>query len=438
MRRERSTKLFAQAQKLIVGGVNSPVRAFRSVGGEPIFISRGLGPHVFDVDGNRYIDYVSSYGPLILGHAPPEVIDSIVEAARGGTSFGAPTAREVRLAERVNQAVPSMQKMRFTSSGTEATMSAVRLCRGATGRQKLLKFSGGYHGHADPFLTDAGSGVATLGIPGSAGVPTATAADTLTVPYNDLQAVEAVLRQSGDVAAIIVEPVACNMGLVRPSPEFLPGLRTLCDQAGALLIFDEVITGFRVGLGGAQGLYNVQPDITTFGKIIGGGLPVGAYGGRADIMDHVAPLGPVYQAGTLSGNPLAMAAGIATLERLMQPDFYSKLEAQAAGFERGMQKILRRHGQPFLFDRVGSIFYLYFKAGATQAPRNYAEIKQADPAAYAKFFHALLHNGVAMAPSSFEVGFISAAHSQSHLDATLSLIDQILSGEMGAAASAQI
>ncbi len=427
MRKERSKKLFAQALSLIPGGVNSPVRAFGSVGGEPIFINRAQGPYIYDVDGNRYIDYVGSYGPLILGHAPADVLEALIMAARQGVTFGAPTPREVGLAERINTAIPSIEKVRFTSSGTEATMSAVRLCRGATGRNRIIKFSGGYHGHADIFLTDAGSGVATLGIPGSAGVPPNAAADTLTVPYNDLDAVEAVMRKTSDgIAAIIVEPIACNMGMVRPNSDFLPGLRQLCDKHGALLIFDEVITGFRVGLGGAQQHFGVRPDITTLGKIIGGGLPVGAYGGRADLMNLIAPLGPVYQAGTLSGNPLAMAAGIATLDRLMQPSFYSTLERHAALFEKGMQDILQRRERPFLFDRVGSIFYLYFKPHAEHAPRHYAEVKQADPAAYASFFHELLSHGVNIAPSSFEVGFISSAHTQSHLEATLSLIDQTL------------
>ncbi|RYF02682.1 MAG: aminotransferase class III-fold pyridoxal phosphate-dependent enzyme, partial [Deltaproteobacteria bacterium] len=334
---------------------------------------------IVDADGNRYLDYVGSYGPLILGHAPAPVIEAVQKAAQDGTTFGAPTAREVALAEQLQACVPSIEKVRFTSSGTEATMSAVRVCRGATGRPKIIKFSGGYHGHSDAFLTDAGSGVATLGLPGSAGVPPGTAADTLTVPYNDLQAVEALFVQAPQaIAAIIVEPIACNMGLVQPDPGFLAGLRRLCDAHGALLIFDEVITGFRVALGGAQALYGVHPDLTTFGKIIGGGLPVGAYGGRASLMDQVAPLGPVYQAGTLSGNPLAMAAGLATLEVLRQPHFYSDLDKQVGRFAEAMQRLVQRNGHPCFFDRVGSIFYLHFRRGSTTAPRNYADIKQGD------------------------------------------------------------
>jgi glutamate-1-semialdehyde 2,1-aminomutase len=436
LRRERSEKLFAQSQLRIPGGVNSPVRAFRSVGGSPFFVSRAAGAFIHDVDGNRYIDYVCSYGPLILGHAAPEVIARIQEAAAQGTSFGAPTGRELQLAEHVHRAVPSVEKIRFTSSGTEATMSALRLSRGATGRTKLIKFSGGYHGHADPFLTDAGSGVATLGIPGSAGVPAAVAADVLTVPYNDLAAVEACFTQyarppeaqdaAAGIAAIMVEPVACNMGMVLPNPDFLPGLRRLCDAHGALLIFDEVITGFRVGFGGAQGHYGVVPDLTTFGKIIGGGLPVGAYGGRQDLMDQVAPCGPVYQAGTLSGNPLAMAAGIATLEQLGQGDFYTRLEKKAAGFAANLQAVLARHGDPFVCCRIGSIVYFYFrKKGGL--PQNYADIQQGDKAAYARFFQQMLSKGVYMAPSSFEVGFISAAHSVEDLETTVERIDQVLS-----------
>ena len=427
MRQDRSNKLWEKAIGLIPGGVNSPVRAFGSVGGKPLFIARANGPYIIDADGNRYLDYVGSYGPLILGHAPAAVVDAVTQAAREGTSFGTPTAREVTLAERVVQAVPSLEQVRFTSSGTEATMSAVRLCRGATGRSKIVKFAGGYHGHADPFLTDAGSGVATLGIPGSAGVPQNTAADSLTVPYNDVAAVQALFEQAPqDIAAIIVEPIACNMGLVKPQAAFLPALRHLCDRYGALLIFDEVITGFRVALGGAQALYNIRPDITTFGKIIGGGLPVGAYGGRAELMRQVAPLGPVYQAGTLSGNPLAMAAGAATLETLCQPNFYTALEALAARFEAAMQRVLSKTGHPCRFDRVGSIFYLHFKAQAATPPQNYHDIKQGNSERYARFFHYLLAHGVNFAPSAFEVGFLSAAHGWGHLEATLSVIERAL------------
>ncbi|MBI5511201.1 MAG: glutamate-1-semialdehyde 2,1-aminomutase [Deltaproteobacteria bacterium] len=427
MRRERSTKLFERAVKLIPGGVNSPVRAFKAVGGNPIFISRGEGPFIHDADGNRYIDYVCSWGPLILGHAPAAVLDAIGRAAKDGTSFGWATAREVELAERVANAVPSVERVRFVNSGTEATMSALRLARGFTGRDRVLKFSGCYHGHADAFLSEAGSGVATLGIPGSAGVPVGAAKDTLTAPYNDLeQTRELFATVGGEIAAVIVEPVACNMGLVPPQDGFLPGLRELCDAHGALLIFDEVITGFRLGLAGAQGYYKVRPDLSTFGKVIGGGLPVGAYGGRADIMEKVAPLGPVYQAGTLSGNPLAMAAGLATLEALSRPSFYDDLERVSAALATGLSEVLGKHDHIARFDRVASIFYLWFKANADHPARDYAEIKTADAGLYGKFFNALLQQGVALAPSAFEVGFVSSSHQQTHVDATLTAVDRAL------------
>ena len=417
---QRSQKLFERALARIPGGVNSPVRAFGAVGGEPPFIARGDGPYVHDVDGKRYIDWVGSWGPLILGHAYPAVVEAIVRAAHDGTSFGAATAREVELAERVAACVPSIEKIRFVNSGTEATMSALRLARAFTQRDQLLKFSGCYHGHGDAFLAEAGSGVATLGLPGSAGVTAGAARDTLTVPYNDLNAVEATLRQR-QVAAVIVEPAACNMGLVLPQSGFLAGLRALCSAHGTLLIFDEVITGFRVGLGGAQALCDVTPDLTTFGKIIGGGLPVGAYGGRAEIMDHVAPLGPVYQAGTLSGNPLAMAAGLATLEALQKPGVYETLEQRGVALQRGLQTVVGGRAQVI---RLGSIFYLWFGQG--EAPRNYAEIKKADTAQFAAFFRRLLELGVYIAPSAFEVGFVSLAHTQEHIDATCGAVEQAL------------
>lgn len=426
-RRERSKQWYKRATAVTPGGVNSPVRAFRSVGEEPLFIKQGEGPYVTDVDGNRYIDFVGSWGPLILGHAHPNVVDAIIQTARGGTSFGATTPREVELAERVTKLVPSVEQVRFVNSGTEATMSALRLARGITKRDRVIKFSGGYHGHADAFLTDAGSGIATLGIPDSAGVPTGAAQDSITVPYNDLNAVSDVLTKMGDtVAAIIVEPIACNMGMVQPAPGFLQGLRDLCDKHGALLIFDEVITGFRVARGGAQELYGVLPDLTTFGKIIGGGLPVGAYGGRAAHMSHIAPMGPVYQAGTLSGNPLAMAAGIATLDILSQPGFYENLETKSAAFAAQMSSTFAKHGHPALFCRVGSIFYSWFKAGETQPPQNYAEIKTADAQVFATFFRTLLGQGIYIAPSAFEVGFVSAAHEKMHLDSTVTAVDRTL------------
>jgi glutamate-1-semialdehyde 2,1-aminomutase len=418
MKHERSKKLYERAEKLIPGGVNSPVRAMRAVGGEPVFMARGEGAFIYDVDGNRYVDYVCSWGPLIHGHAPKNVVDEITRVAKDGTSFGWATGREVELAERVKNAVPSIEKVRFVNSGTEATMSALRLARGFTGRDRLIKLAGCYHGHADAFLSEsAGSGVATLGIPGSAGVPQGAAADTVTVPYNDLDAVAAAFDQhAGKVAALILEPVAANMGLVLPAAGYLQGLRTLCDKHGALLIFDEVITGFRLGLGGAQGKFGVRPDLTTFGKIIGGGLPVGAYGGRADVMAKVAPLGPVYQAGTLSGNPLAMAAGAATLEALVQPGLYEQLEARSARLVKGLNGVF---GDDALAYHVGSIWGVFWKAGQKTPPRNYDEIKTGDTQRFARFFRALLAEGVAIAPSAFEVGFVSTAHQETHIDATI-------------------
>ena len=428
MKHDRSKKLFERAAQLIPGGVSSPVRAFKAVGGEPVFMVRGEGPFIYDVDGNRYIDYVCSWGPLILGHAPAPVLEAIERAARDGTSFGWATAREVELAERVTGAVPSIEMVRFVNSGTEATMSALRLARGFTGRDRVLKFAGCYHGHADAFLSEsAGSGLATLGIPGSAGVPEGAAKDTVTVPYNDLEAVEAAFKGSkGKIAAVILEPIAANMGLVPPAPEFLQGLRSLCDEHGALLIFDEVITGFRVGLGGAQGLFGVRPDLTTFGKIIGGGLPVGAYGGRRDVMSKVAPLGPVYQAGTLSGNPLAMAAGIAVLDVLAKPGFYEPLEVETRALVEGLNQAFGGAGKIGLAYHVGSIFGLWLKSGAAKPPRDYAEIKTADTQRFAKVFRALLEEGVALAPSAFEVGFVSAAHQRQHVDATITAVKRAL------------
>ncbi len=428
MRRERSKKLFERATELIPGGVNSPVRALRAVGGEPVFMVRGEGPFLHDADGNRYVDYVCSWGPLILGHAPANVVEEVIRAAKDGTSFGWATAREVELAERVCKAVPSVERVRFVNSGTEATMSALRLARGFTKRDKVLKFAGCYHGHADAFLSEsAGSGLATLGIPGSAGVPKGAAADTITVAYNDLDAAADVMKSAGDdIAAVILEPVAANMGLVPPQPGFLEGVRTLCDKNGALLIFDEVITGFRLGLGGAQGYFGVRPDLSTFGKVIGGGLPVGAYGGRKDIMDLVAPLGPVYQAGTLSGNPLAMAAGNATLDTLAQPSVYEQLDASTEALTTGIAEALARHGGCGHTYRVGSIFGIYWLAGADKPPRNYDEVKRADTALFGRLFRHLLDQGVAIAPSAFEVGFVSLAHDRTHIGATITAFDRAL------------
>jgi glutamate-1-semialdehyde 2,1-aminomutase len=428
MKHDRSKKLYERAVQLIPGGVSSPVRAFKAVGGDPLFMARGDGPFIYDADGNRYIDYVCSWGPLILGHAPAVVLEAVARAAKDGTSFGWATAREVELAERVIKAVPSVEKVRFVNSGTEATMSALRLARGFTGRDRVIKLAGCYHGHADAFLSEsAGSGVATLGIPGSAGVPAGAAGDTLTLPYNDLDRIESALESAGNtIAAIILEPMAANMGLVPAVPGFLAGLRQLCDQHGCLLIFDEVITGFRLGLSGAQGFFGVKPDLTTFGKIIGGGLPVGAYGGRRDIMDKVAPVGPVYQAGTLSGNPLAMAAGVAVLDAIARPDFYDQLEAQTAALVQGLNETFAASGKPALAYHLGSVFGVWFKAGAKEPPRDYDEVKTADTARFAGFFRALLEEGVALAPSAFEVGFVSAAHQRQHIDATVTAVKRAL------------
>ncbi len=427
MKHERSKKLFERAEKLIPGGVNSPVRAMRAVGGEPIFMTRGEGPHIFDADGNRYIDYVCSWGPLILGHAPKAVVEEIAKVAKDGTSFGWATAREVELAERVSRAVPSVERIRFVNSGTEATMSALRLARGFTARDRVIKLAGCYHGHADAFLSEsAGSGLATLGIPGSAGVPAGAAGDTITVRYNDLEAVDAAFaKHPGSVAALIVEPVAANMGLVPPRPGYLAGLRELCTKHGALLIFDEVITGFRLGLAGAQGHYGVTPDLTTFGKVIGGGLPVGAYGGRAEIMGKVAPLGPVYQAGTLSGNPLAMAAGNAVLEALAHPGVYEQLEKRTTKLVAGLDRALKQKNLGCAY-HVGSIFGLWLKPGAGAPPRDYDEIKTADTNLFGRLFRGLVEQGVVLAPSAFEVGFVSLAHEDSHLDATITAVERAL------------
>ena len=404
-----SERLFAEAQQLIPGGVNSPVRAFRSVGGTPRFIDRAEGPYLFDADGNRYTDYVLSWGPLIHGHAPAAVVAAIRAQAAYGTSFGAPTELELTLARLINSAMPALQMLRFVNSGTEATMSALRLARAFTGRSKLIKFEGGYHGHADLLLAQAGSGLATLGLPDSVGVPPATVADTLTAPYNDLEALARLFEANpNQIAAVIVEPVAGNMGVVPPRDGYLHGIRALTREHRALLIFDEVITGFRVGPGGAQALYGVEPDLTCLGKIIGGGLPVGAYGGRRDIMQMGAPSGPVYQAGTLSGNPLAMAAGIATLNSLKEPGIYGALDRLADALCEGIASAARAARVPIRQNRVGSMFTTFF----TDTPvENYASAKTSDTARYGRAFHALLERGVYIAPSQFEAGFVSTAHS---------------------------
>jgi glutamate-1-semialdehyde 2,1-aminomutase len=413
----QSEELFARALRLIPGGVNSPVRAFKAVGGTPIFFRKAQGSRFWDADGRVFIDFVGSWGPLILGHAPAAVVDAVVEAAHRGTSYGAPCAAEVELADRVVRHVPSIQKVRFVSSGTEATMSALRLARGFTGRQKILKFEGCYHGHADALLVAAGSGLATLGIPGSAGVAAATVADTLVAPYNDIGAVERVLEQHGkDLAAIIVEPVAGNMGCVPPRPGYLAALRELTRDAGALLVFDEVITGFRLGLGGAQALFGIMPDLTCLGKVLGGGLPVGAYGGRVDIMDLVAPSGPVYQAGTLSGNPLAMAAGCATLDALTRPGTYERLEALGARLEEGLRAARLEGDVKATVNRVGSMVTLFFTAGPVT---DYESAKKSDTALFARFFHALLGAGIYFPPGQYEAAFVSLAHNEADVDAAV-------------------
>jgi glutamate-1-semialdehyde 2,1-aminomutase len=410
-----SERLFEAASRTIPGGVNSPVRAFRGVGGQPFFVARAAGARLHDVDGRAYLDFVGSWGPLILGHAAPAVVEAVQAAAAGGTSYGAPTPGEVELAAAISSAVPSMEMVRLVSSGTEAAMSAIRVARGATGRDLLVKFDGGYHGHADSLLVRAGSGGATLGLPDSAGVPAALAALTATVAFNDLDAVRELFRRRGDeIAAVIVEPVAGNMGVVPPAPGFLEGLRAVTAAHGALLVFDEVITGFRVAHGGAQARYGVRPDLTCLGKIIGGGLPVGAYGGSRAVMSRVAPLGPVYQAGTLSGNPLAVAAGLATLRALGDAAVYPRLEALGAALEGGLRAAAEKAGVPLTVNRVGSMLTAFFCPGPVV---DYAGARAADTARYARFFHAMLARGVYLAPSQFEAAFVSLAHTEGDLAA---------------------
>ncbi len=423
MKTEHSSALYQQARQLMPGGVNSPVRAFRGVGGDPLFIARGEGPYLFDADGNRYVDYVMSWGPLILGHAHPAVVEAIQQQAVYGTSYGAPTELEIDLARLVIDLIPSVEMVRFVNSGTEATMSALRLARAYTGRNKIVKFEGCYHGHADMLLVQAGSGVATLGLPDSPGVPPGATQDTLSAPYNNLDAAHALFeRFPGEIAAVIVEPVAGNMGVVLPMDGFLQGLRDLTRQYGALLIFDEVMTGFRVALGGAQEKYAVMPDLTAFGKVIGGGLPVGAYGGPKTIMEHVAPAGSMYQAGTLSGNPLAMAAGLATLRTLTQPGLFDRVIEVAATVRAALEHHAAAAGIPLQTAQAGTMFGLFFN---NQPVTNYAEVKTSDAARYAKFFHALLEQGVYFAPSAFEAAFASSAHEGAALDQTLSALEKV-------------
>jgi glutamate-1-semialdehyde 2,1-aminomutase len=408
-----SQRLFVAAEQVIPGGVNSPVRAFRGVGGQPFFVARAAGPRLWDVDGRSYLDFVGSWGPLILGHAPAVVVEAISEAAAKGTSYGAPTAGEVEMAEILTSACPSMELVRLVSSGTEAAMSAIRVARGATGRDLIVKFEGCYHGHADSLLVKAGSGGATFSIPDSQGVPAGLARLTVTVPFNDLEAVRQVFQARGhEVAGVIVEPVAGNMGVVPPAPAFLAGLRELCTRHGALLIFDEVITGFRVAWGGAQARYGVRPDLTCLGKIIGGGLPVGAYGGRRDVMAHIAPLGGVYQAGTLSGNPLAVAAGLATLRALQQSDPYARLERLGAMLESGLKAAAEKVGVTVTINRVGSMLTAFFTPGPVI---DWTTAARADRSRYARFFHAMLARGIYLAPSQFEAAFVSLAHTEADL-----------------------
>ncbi len=417
MKTTRSAKLFADAQQLIPGGVNSPVRAFRSVGGQPRFIKRAKGARLYDVDGNSYLDYVLSWGPMILGHAAPSIISAIKKAAANGTSYGAPTELEVLLAHMIRDAFPSMEKVRLVSSGTEAVMSAIRVARGFTKRDNILKFEGCYHGHSDYLLAKAGSGLATLGIPDSHGVPADFAKHTLTAPYNDIRAVQQIVKEhQGTLACIILEPIAANMGVVPPRPEFLSSLRRLTEENDILLIFDEVISGFRVAYGGAQSLYGITPDLTVLGKIIGGGLPVGAYGGRKEIMDLIAPLGPVYQAGTLSGNPLAVSAGIATLKQLKARGVYKKLEEKSAALSKGIGEAAKKAGVPLTQTRVGSILGAFFTSSPVV---NWDSAKLSDTKRYGQFFHAMLEQGVYLAPSQFEAAFLSTAHSANDIDYTI-------------------
>ncbi len=419
-----SEDLFARAQRCIPAGVNSPVRAFRSVGGTPRFIVRGAGPHIWDVDGKRYIDYVLSWGPLIVGHAHPAVLEAVGNAARNGLSFGAPTEAEILLVERLCATFPGMDMARLVSSGTEATMSALRLARGYSGRSRFIKFEGCYHGHADSLLVKAGSGALTFGQPSSSGVPPETAAHTLVLPYNDTQALADLFKTAGgDIAAVIVEPVAGNMNLVAASPEFLRTMRELCTRHGAVLIFDEVMTGFRVHPGGAQALYGIEPDLVTLGKVIGGGMPVGAFGGRADIMRHIAPLGGVYQAGTLSGNPVAVAAGLATLDIIERPGFYDQLFAATNQLVAGLNSAAKRLRVGFCAHAVGSMFGLYFRE---EPPRSFDEVMACDKEAFNRFFHAALAQGIYFAPSAYEAGFISSMHTATEIDATIAVCEAIL------------
>ncbi|MEE9400595.1 MAG: glutamate-1-semialdehyde 2,1-aminomutase [Dehalococcoidia bacterium] len=425
MPRKRSAELFEEAQRYLPGGVNSPVRAFKAVDGQPLFIKRAQGARLYDEDENEFLDYVCSWGAIILGHSHPKVASALKQAVEGGTSFGAPTERETTLAKLITSAVPSVEMVRFVNSGTEATMSALRLARAFTGRDKIVKFAGCYHGHSDGLLARAGSGVTTLGLPDSPGVPASYTQNTLVAPYNDLRAVEQLFTASGkEIAAVIVEPVAANMGVVAPRSGFLQGLREITSSSGVLLIFDEVITGFRVAYGGAQALYGVTPDLTCLGKIIGGGLPVGAYGGKRELMEMIAPLGPVYQAGTLSGNPLAMAAGIETLKILGQPGIYEQLEERASALENGLTRSAAESEVAVFTSRVGSILTLFF---ADREVTDYESALSSDTKSYGRFFNHMLERGIYLAPSQFEAAFVSLAHTEEDIEATLRAAEEALS-----------
>ncbi|MGQ2965143.1 glutamate-1-semialdehyde 2,1-aminomutase [Methylophilus sp.] len=422
----RNQQLFDLSQKLIPGGVNSPVRAFRSVGGTPIFFKKGVGSRLWDADGKEYIDYINSWGPMILGHAHPEVVAAVQQAAANSLSFGAPTGLELEMAELINRLVPSMEQVRLVSSGTEATMSAIRVARGYTKRNKIIKFEGCYHGHADALLVKAGSGLLTFGEPSSAGVPAEVAAHTLTLDYNNTQMLKDTFASIGDeIACVILEPVVGNMNLIVPQQEFLQTMRELCTQHGTVLIFDEVMTGFRVALGGAQALYGITPDMTTLGKVIGGGLPVGAFGGRKDIMSVLAPLGAVYQAGTLSGNPVAVSAGLTTLKLVQAPGFYEKLTAQTSKLMDGLKAAAQKSGIAFSAQSVGGMFGLYF---SHNIPASYAEMMQTDKTAFNSFFHSMLDSGIYLGPSAFEAGFVSAAHTDADIAQTVAAAEKAFAG----------
>ena len=418
-------KLFQRSQECIPGGVNSPVRAFKSVGGTPVFFERGKGAYVWDVDNKSYIDYVGSWGPLILGHAHPEVIKAVQNKIKDGLTFGAPTEAELEIAELLCKLVPSIEQVRLVSSGTEATMTAIRLARGYTGRNRIIKFEGCYHGHDDALLVKAGSGALTLGCPSSAGVPAEVTNSTTVLNYNDLEELEQIFSKAGrEVAAVIVEPVAGNMNFVTPNPKFLPALRELCTKYGSVLIFDEVMTGFRVGLGCAQGVYNIKPDLTTLGKVIGGGMPMAAFGGKREIMQCLAPVGSVYQAGTLSGNPIAVSAGLATLQMVQTPGFYEKLTSSTQQLINGLTDIAKKNGVPFCAQSLGGMFGLYFRG---DIPSSYAEVMECDVESFNRFFHAMLEEGIYFAPSSFEAGFVSSAHSDMVIRKTLQAAERIFS-----------